>query len=465
MSTNTAAASRPPALERFGERVAGNVQKWLPDPFLFAILLTFIALIMGMVFADQSAEKMVRHWYTGFWKLLAFAMQMTLILVTGYVLAHAPFVRPTLDRIADLPKTGGQAVVLVTLLSLVFGWINWGFGLIVGAVMAVEVGRRAHAKGIPVHYPVLCTAGYAGLGVSWHWGLSGSAPLLSATKGHVFEKLIGVVPTADTIFSGYAIWLMILSLIFVPLVMYLIAPKSADRCRGIEHWLPDAVKAGGASHQSAAPAAGKGNFADSINNSRIIGGLIALMGIIYIVMYFGGGGTLNLNIVNFTFLIVGLALYLRPYQYLLAFYDAVRAAAGVILQFPFYAGIMGMISLSGLAVIMAGWLINIANPTTFPMMAWLASGLVNLFVPSGGGEWAVLGETLIRAGQNLGVPVGKTIIAYGTGDAWTNLFQPFWAIALLGITGMRARDMFGYCITLLLALVPFFAILLTWLPY
>lgn len=463
MSTNAAAESRASVLERVGERIAGNVQKWLPDPFLFAILLTFIALIMGMVFADQTAEQMVRHWYKGFWNLLAFAMQMTLILVTGYVLAHAPFIRPTLDWIADLPKTGGQAVVLVTLLSLVFGWINWGFGLIVGAVMAVEVGKRAHVKGIAVHYPVLCTAGYAGLGVSWHWGLSGSAPLLSATKGHVFEKLIGVVPTANTIFSSYAIWLMILSLVFVPLVMYLIAPKSAARCRGIEHWLPEAVKTGGAS--AAAPALAAGNFADKINNSRIIGGLIALMGIIYILMYFGGGGTLNLNIVNFTFLIVGLALYLRPYQYLLAFYDAVRAAAGVILQFPFYAGIMGMISLSGLAVIMAGWLINIANPTTFPMMAWLASGFVNLFVPSGGGEWAVLGETLIRAGQNLGVPIGKTIIAYGTGDAWTNLLQPFWAIALLGITGMRARDMFGYCITLMFALVPFFAILLTWLPY
>ena len=162
MSTNAAAESRPPALERIGERIAGNVQKWLPDPFLFAILLTFIALIMGMVFADQTAEKMVRHWYAGFWKLLAFAMQMTLILVTGYVLAHAPFVRPALNRIADLPKTGAQGVVLVTLLSLVFGWVNWGFGLIVGAVMAVEVGKRAHAKGIPVHYPVLCTAGSFG---------------------------------------------------------------------------------------------------------------------------------------------------------------------------------------------------------------------------------------------------------------------------------------------------------------
>jgi short-chain fatty acids transporter len=465
MATSTSTGSRQPVFERIGERIAGNVQKWLPDPFLFAILLTFIALIMGMVFAGKSAEQMVRHWYSGFWNLLSFAMQMVLILVTGYVLAHAPFIRPALDRIADLPKTGAQGVVLVTALSLVFAWINWGFGLVVGAIMAVEVGKRAHAKGIPVHYPVLCTAGYAGLGVSWHWGPSGSAPLLSATKGHIFEKLIGVVPTADTIFSSYAMWLAILSLIYVPLIMYLLAPKTAARCRGIEHWLPDAVKKGGAAEKTAAPATSKGNIADSINDSRVIGGLVAAMGVVFIVMHFWGGGTLDLNIVNFIFLIVGLTLYLRPYQYLLAFYDAVRAAGGVILQFPFYAGIMGMISLSGLGVIMAGWLINVANPTTFPMMAWLASGFVNLFVPSGGGEWAVLGETLIRAGQNLGVPIGKTIIAYGTGDAWTNLFQPFWAIALLGITGMRARDMFGYCITLMFALLPFFAILLTWLPY
>jgi short-chain fatty acids transporter len=462
MSADSVAAPRPGVVERMGDRVAGNVQKWLPDPFLFAILLTFIALAMGMLFAGQSAEQMVRHWYRGFWGLLTFAMQMTLILITGYVLAHAPIVRPALNWLADLPRTGPQGVVLVTFLALLFGWINWGFGLVVGAIMAMEVAKRAYAKGIPVHYPVLCTAGYAGLGVSWHWGPSGSAPLLSATKGHIFEKLIGVVPTSDTIFSSYAIWLFVLSLIYVPLIMYLLTPKSAARCRGIEHWVPDAVKPAG---ETVPISTGRGSVADAINNSRIIGGLIALMGIAYIVMHFYGGGTLDLNIVNFIFLTLGIALFLRPYAYMSAFYDATKAAGGVILQFPFYAGIQGMIQHSGLAVMMAGGMVAIASPTTFPVMAWLASGIVNLFVPSGGGEWAVLGETMIRASQALDVPIGKMIIAYGTGDAWTNLFQPFWAIALLGITGMRARDMFGYCIVLLVALVPFFAILLTWLPY
>ena len=465
--TNASAASSVPVFERVGARVAGNVQKWLPDPFLFAILLTFIAFVMGMAFAGKSAEQMVRFWYGGFWNLHTFAMQMALILITGYVLAHAPYVRPALNWLADQPRTGTQGVVLVTVLAMIVSWINWGFGLIVGAIMAVEVGKRAHAKGIPVHYPVLCTAGYAGLGVNWHWGLSGSAPLISNTKSHMFEKLIGIVPTSDTIFSGYAIWLTVLSLVYVPLILYLIAPKAADRCRGIEHWLPEAVK-GGAGKVAAAGPKSDTSWADRINNSVIIGALTVLLGLAYVVMHFQVGRwyeRLDLNIVIFIFLVVGLALYLRPYQYLLAFYEATKASAGVLLQFPFYAGIMGMISLSGLGVIMAGWLINIASPGTYPMMAWLAAGFVNLFVPSGGGEWAVLGETLLRAGQSLGVPPGKTIIAFATGDAWTNLFQPFWAIALLGLTGMRARDMFGYCIVLMFALLPFFAILLTWLPY
>jgi short-chain fatty acids transporter len=247
------------------------------------------------------------------------------------------------------------------------------------------------------------------------------------------------------------------------MVMYLIAPKSADRCRGISHWDPEAVARADAKAQAAKA---DGSLAEAINNSRIIGGLISIMAVAFIVFHFVlDGKGLDLNIVNFVFLSLGLVLYLRPLRYLEAFYEATRAAAGVILQFPFYAGIMGMISLSGLGVIMAGWLIDIATPGTFPVLAWLAAGLVNIFVPSGGGEWAVVGETILRASNELGVPAGKTIVAYATGDAWTNLFQPFWALALLGITGMKARDMFGYCIMLLLALVPFFAILLTVLPY
>jgi short-chain fatty acids transporter len=458
-----AARSKEGFLERIGHSISDNVQKWLPDPFLFAIILTFIAFIMGITIAGQGGFQMIKHWYAGFWNLLTFAMQMVLILVTGYVLAYHPLMQKLIRALAGWPSSGPQAVVLVALMSLIFAWINWGLGLIVGAIMARETGRQAYFRNIPVHYPVLCTAGYAGLGVIWHWGLSGSAPLLSATKGHIFEALIGVIPTSQTIFSGYGLILSGLSVIYVCIVMYFIAPKTPERCRGIEQFVPEAVRE---REETAGPTEKAVSVAEKINNSRILGGILALMGLLYIVYYFFVlGKGLNLNIVNFTFMFVGLALFLSPKKYMDNFYEAVRSAAGVILQFPFYAGIMGMISLSGLGVIMAGWLVNISSGFTYPVMVWLTGGLVNLFVPSGGGEWSVIGETVLRAGQQLGVPVGKTIMAYSVGDAWTNLFQPFWAIPLLGITGMTAREVFGYCITLLFALVPFLAIALSVVPY
>jgi short-chain fatty acids transporter len=452
-------------LEKFGFRVSENVQKWMPNPFLFAIILTFLTFLLGLVVAGQGPMQMIDHWYDGFWNLHTFAMQMVLILVTGYVLAYHHLTQKLIRGLARMPKTGRQAVVMVALVAMILSWINWGLGLIVGAIVARETGRQMHFRNIKVHYPVLCTAGYMGLGLIWHWGLSGSAPLLSATEGHIFADLIGVIPTSETIFSGYGLTLSLVSLIYACIIMFLITPKSEARIKGIDHYVPEAVE-GGDEEETPKTVDKDSSIAEKIDNSRIIGGLLALMGLIYIFRYFFVMGKgLNLDIVNFCFLFIGLALYTSPKSYLENFYTAVKSAAGIVLQFPFYAGIMGMISLSGLGVIMAGWLVNISSPGTFPIVSWLTAGLANLFVPSGGGEWSVVGETVLRAAQELNVPIGKTIMAYSVGDAWTNLFQPFWAIPLLGITGIQARHMFGYCIVMLFALIPFLAIALSVIPY
>ncbi|WP_290902912.1 short-chain fatty acid transporter [Ferroglobus sp.] len=448
-------------LERIGYRISASVEKWMPDPFLFAVILTFISYIMGIVIAKQSPVDMVLYWYKGFWTLLTFAMQMVLILVTGYALAYHPAVHKMLVKLASLPKNGKQAAALVAFFAMIFSWINWGLGLIVGALLAREVGRQAYFRGIPVHYPAIVTAGYTGLGMIWHWGLSASAPLLSATEGHFLQDLIGIIPTSETIFSGYSLALSLLSIVFVVGVMYAISPSDPKACRGIEQYAPHLLE-----EERKEEKVEFKTLADKIENSVIIGILLALMGIFYIFHHFGVQKKgLDLNIVNFTFLFVGLLLYLRPIRYLKAFYSAVPSAAGIVLQFPFYAGIMGMIKFSGLGKIMANWLIGISTPTTFPVVAWLVAGLVNLFVPSGGGEWAVIGETISRAAMELGVPIGKAIIAYGAGDQWTNLFQPFWAIPLLGICAVRARDVFGYCITLMLFAAVFYALALTFIPY
>jgi short-chain fatty acids transporter len=449
-------------LEVMGHRISASVEKWMPDPFLFAVILTFIAYLMGIFIAGSGPMDMIVYWYKGFWTLLTFAMQMVLILVTGYTLAYHPKVNKILVWLARKPNNGKQAAALVAFVAMVFSWINWGLGLIIGALLARETGRQAYFRKIPVHYPVIVTSGYTGLGIIWHWGLSASAPLLSATKGHFFEDLYGIIPTSATIFSGYALALSILSIIFVVAVMYILSPTDPSRCRGIEHYAPQLIEEKEEKEEEVkAP-----TIADRIEQSRVIGGILAIMGIVWLIYYFGiQRGDLNLNIVNYFFLFVGLLLYLRPINYLRAFYRAIPASAGIVLQFPFYAGIMGMIKFSGLGKIMAGWLVGISTPATFPVVAWLTAGFVNLFVPSGGGEWAVIGETISRAAMDLGVPMGKAIIAYAAGDAWTNLFQPFWAIPLLGICAVRARDVFGYCITLLILSAFFFAIGLTVVPY
>lgn len=458
---------RMPVLEAMGYRISASVEKWMPDPFLFAVILTFIAYLMGIFIAGSTPMEMILNWYKGFWSLLTFAMQMVLILVTGYALAYHPTVNRLLVRVASVPNNGKQAAALVALVAMIFSWINWGLGLIVGAILAREVGRQAYFRGVPVHYPAIVTAGYTGLGMIWHWGLSASAPLLSATKGHFFEELYGIVPTSQTIFSGYALSLSVLSIIFVVAVMYAISPSDPKRCRGIEHYAPQLLEEKQEEQEEGEVVKEKvKTIADRIEESVIIGLLLSIMGLVYIIYYFGiTKGGLNLNIVNFTFLFIGLLFYLRPIRYLRAFYHAIPSSAGIVLQFPFYAGIMGMIKYSGLGKIMAGWLIGISTPVTFPAVAWLVGGFVNLFVPSGGGEWAVIGETISRAAMELGVPIGKAIIAYGAGDQWTNLFQPFWAIPLLGICSVRARDVFGYCITLMLLAIIFYALALTFIPY
>lgn len=452
-------------LESIGNRISGNVEKWMPNPFLFAIILTFITFIMGVLIAGEGPVKMVDHWYDGFWDLHTFAMQMVLVLVTGFVLAYNPYVHKLIIGLARLPKNGKQAVVMVALVAMILSWFQWGLGLIVGAIIARETGKQAYFKNIKVHYPLLCTAGYMGLGLTWHWGMAGSAPLLSATEGHVFEDLIGIISTSETVFSGYGLALTVLSIIYASIIIYLLAPKSESRIKGIENYVPEAVS--NLEEKTEKDVEAKPTLvAERIDNSKILGGLLALMGIFYIFRHFFiFGEGLDVDIVNFSFLFIGLALYISPKAYLDNFFTAVKSSAGIILQFPFYAGIMGMISLSGLGVIMATWLVDISTPGTFPIVSWLTAGLANLFVPSGGGEWSVVGETVLRASQELEVPIGKTIMAYAVGDAWTNLFQPFWAIPLLGITGIKARHMFGYCITMLLALIPFLAIALSVLPY
>ncbi len=466
-------------LERMGDGIANVVERWMPSPFLFAILLTYVAYVAALIVEGTGPFETVIFWFDGFWIFLEFAMQMTLILMTGFVVAYHPRVNGILRSLTEIPNDGKQAVVLVGFVAMALAWVHWGLSLIIGAIFAREMGKTAYKNGINAHYPVLCVAGYMGLGLTWHWGLSGSAPLLLATDGNEFIDLgilDAVVPASATIFSTYALTLTVTSIIFACLVLYLLAP-TGDRARDItafvdESDLFDDEDAAAEAAEATDPVADGGEEADRvpadrINNSRIIGGIIALTGVAIVGYQFATAGldALTLNLVNFGFLFVGLAIYTRPQYYRERFGEAASAAAGIILLFPFFAGIQGIMNFSGLSETIAEGLFAISTPETFPVIAWLAAAIVNVFVPSGGGEWIVLGPSVIEAAQGHGVPVGQATMAYAVGDAHTNLLNPFWALPLLAITGIKARQMFGYGIAMLLLLIPFLAVALTVIPY
>ncbi len=407
------------------------VQKYLPDAYLFAIFLTFIVLVFGIVGEGQSPLQMVNYWGDGVWKLMTFAMQMVLILVTGHTLAKTKLIHSFLVKLAGLPKNPTQAIMAVTFVALIGCWLNWGFGLIIGGLFAQQVAKKVKR----VHYGLLIASAYSGF-LIWHAGLSGSIPLKIASADGFMAKIMDgqSIPVSETIFSPLSLIIVLTLLISLPVLNSLMSPKSED----VVEFNPPAEE----KEEEFVPK----TFSDRLENSKIITGLTFLLGATYIVSHFVKGGGMGLNIVNLIFLTLGILLHGTPRKFLKAFNEAIRGTGGIVLQFPFYAGIMGMMVGSGLAASMSNFFVEISTANTFPLFTYFSAGIVNFFVPSGGGQWAVQGPIVIPAAKALGVPLSKAAMAIAWGDAWTNMVQPFWALPLLGIAGLGVRDIMGYCV-------------------
>lgn len=420
------------------------VQRLLPDPYLFAVLLTFVVFLGGVFIQGATPTEMARYWGNGFFDLLTFAMQMTLVLVTGHVLASSPPVAAVLRAVGRVAGTPSRAIVVTTVVSAIASWINWGFGLVVGALLAKEMARQVER----VDYRLLIASAYSGFLV-WHAGLAGSVPLTIATEGHFLADQMGVIPVSETIFTSSTLIPVVLLILVLPLVNRAMMPKEEDVVT-VDRAILEAGSGPAQQAATVAPAA-KATFADWLENSWLVTVAVVLLGYYYLfVLHFGGGGTLNLNMVILLFLTTGLLFHLTPRRYLNALAEAVKGAGGIILQFPFYAGIMGMMVSSGLAVTVSQWFVNFATADTLPFWSFVSGGFVNLFVPSGGGQWAVQGPVMIPAAKALGASLSKTAMGVAWGDAWTNMIQPFWALPALGIAGLNARDIMGYCVVVLL---------------
>lgn len=411
------------------------MERWLPDAFIFVIVLTLVAAAAAMLTQGTGPTELVQMWGDGFWELLSFAMQMLLVLVTGFILASSPPVRRVLARIAGLARSRGTAIVLVTLVSLVAAWVNWGFGLVVGAIFAKEVARQ-----VRVDYRLLVASAYSGF-IIWHGGLSGSIPLTIATPGHFTETQIGIIPTGDTIFASWNLLIVLALFIAVPLVNRMMLPLEDEQVL-ID---PDQLR-----DPEPAPRAACPTPAERLETSPLLMYLIGIPGLAWLLMHFLSGGALNLNVVNFLFLFLGVICHGSARSLLLALDGGVRGGAGIVIQFPFYAGIMAIMVQSGLATSLSEWFVSISTATTLPFWSFISAGIVNIFVPSGGGQWAVQAPVMLPAAEALGADVAKVVMGVAWGDAWTNMLQPFWALPMLGIAGLKPRDIMGFCVVQLL---------------
>ncbi|WP_369922242.1 short-chain fatty acid transporter [Marinomonas polaris] len=434
-------------LQKVSQFFVTLLQRYLPDPFIFAIVLTFAVFLLVMPSTGQGPMQVVNAWAGGFWNLLSFSMQMAMVVVTGHAMASAPAFKRKLAMLAGVAKTPGQAIILVTVISAMACWVNWGFGLVVGAIFAKEIAARV--KG--VDYRLLIASAYSGF-LFWHGGLSGSIPLSIAGGANISKvtngAVTGPIPTSETIFSTMNLTILAVMFITIPLLNRLMHPAPQDTVTIDAELLKEQVVN--------TPNKADMSPAERLENSRVLSLLLGVMGFAYIIYYFVNNGfALNLNVVNFTFLFSAVLLHGTPKSLLSSVSQGARNCSGILLQFPFYAGIMGMMTATGdsgasLAGVISQAFVSISNETTFPLFTFLSAGIVNFFVPSGGGQWAVQAPIMMPAGAALGVDAAKTAMAIAWGDAWTNMIQPFWALPALAIAGLGAKDVMGYCLMALI---------------
>ncbi len=419
------------------------VERLIPFAPVFSIVLTFIVAALGPLLADTGPADLAVHWGDGLSGLLAFMTQMALILLKGHIQANTGPVRKLLAFLASIPKTELTAYVFVFMVAAVASLITWGLGLVVGGLLAREVAYQGRERGLKLHFPMLVAAGFGGF-VVWHMGYSASGPLTAATEGSFLAESLGgqTIPMSETVFSGWNMIAAVVTILFVAVALFLVAPRKGDPITELSIDARDVAEDG--QEQIVTPA-------DRLDASRLVTGLTGLALVVYLVLHFTRGGTLTLDTVNWSFLALILLMVKNPFELIHLTKNAASHVGEILLQFPLYAGILGMMVGSGLVQVFSDAFVSISTSTTFGLFAFLAAGLVNFFVPSGGGQFAVQGPIMLSAGAELGVDPAITIMAVSYGDQWTNMIQPFWAIPLLAIAGLKMRDILGYTTIVLIA--------------
>ncbi|MBO8170268.1 MAG: short-chain fatty acid transporter [Bacillaceae bacterium] len=427
---------------KIADTFSNGVRRYLPDSFVIAVLMTIFVLVVAILMNPSHTMGMIKSWGDGFWVYIGFTMQMVLLLMTGMVLASVPFINRGLQSLAGLAKSPNQAYVLTFLISSLAYYINWGLAVIVGAIVAREVGKRNE----DAHFPLLVAAAYTPT-VLYTAGLSSSIGLTIATRDHFLVEQMGAIPTSATIFHPGTITIFLALVVTIPIFIVLMAPKKDIKSYRPLNMTKTETENDGISEHSATLEEPL-TPAQKLEFTPLLGSVIGAVGLIYVIYEFMNGHGLDLNIINLLFFSLGLLLHQSLGRFADAFKNAARSISPIILQFPFYAGIIAVLGSSGLGASIINWMSSIASTETFHVFTYWSAGLVNILAPSGGGQWALQGPLQIPAALNLGVDPGLTAMAVGWGDAWTNLIQPFWALPILSVVGLHIRDIMGYCILL-----------------
>ncbi|MFA4840925.1 MAG: TIGR00366 family protein [Agrococcus sp.] len=431
------------------------VERWIPSALVFAIVLTLIVALLALTVTQTNPVELVKGWGDGLSGLLAFMTQMALILLLGHMLANTRPVRKLLTRLAALPQTPVQAYLFVFVIAAVASLITWGLGLVVGGLLAREVAASGRERGLRLHFPMLVAAGFSGF-VVWHMGYSGSGPLTAATPDSFIAEHLGgqVIPVTETTFALPNLIGAVATIIAVAVALSLVAPRGSDRIVELEIDAREQLVE--QEEEVVTPA-------DRIDASRVVTMLVGAALVFYLVVHFSQGGTITLDIVNWSFLALIFLLVRSPFEIIRLTKEAASNVGEILLQFPLYAGILGMMTASGLIQVFSDAFVAIATPQTFGVLALLSAGLVNFFVPSGGGQFAVQAPILLDAAERIGVDPAIPIMAVAYGDQWTNMIQPFWALPLLAIAGLKMRDILGYTtVTLIASGIVFAAVLFFW---
>lgn len=442
-------------------------EKWMPDAFGFVLVGTIVIFVAG-VLCGETPIQMVDSWGKGFWSLIPFTLQMAMIIIGGYAVATSRVLGRFIAWIAQIPTTPRQAVVLTAFVSMFTSYLNWAFALIFTAILAKEIARVVPRT----DYRTICAMGFVGLGTVWAQGLSGSAALQVAnpvSSPAAIQSVIaagrhgdGLIPLTQTIFLWQS-FACVAILALVVLVLAWFMTPSPDQAVTAEEMGITLTPVLSEEHEEVVE---KPRPGDILERSPVITVLILLVGLAYLIHHFrtGAGSVfdrLDLNTINMILILLGLLLHWRPYRMAEAVKKASPSASGVLLQYPLYGGIFGMIVYTGLSERIAHFLVHMATGTLYPAMIGLYSFILGIFVPSAGSKWVIEAPYVLGAANMLHVNQGWMVVVYDLGEASANLVQPFWMLPILAILGVKARDIMGYTFTFCLFCFPLVLILVT----